>query len=59
MRSTKSKRSARSKKSRRGGDESDEEPGGIPKFVKEFHRFHSENGVRTVKGDIGPVSGGA
>lgn len=24
--------------------------------MKDFHRFHSENGVRTVKGSIGPVS---
>jgi hypothetical protein len=24
--------------------------------MKDFHRFHSENGVRTVKGSIGPVN---
>ncbi|KAF8163581.1 hypothetical protein B0H34DRAFT_672541 [Crassisporium funariophilum] len=27
----------------------------VPKFKKEFDRFHSENGVRTVMGSIGPV----
>lgn len=27
----------------------------IPQFKADFHRFHSENGVRTVKGNIGPV----
>ena len=26
--------------------------------MKDFHRFHSENGVRTVKGSIGPVNDG-
>jgi hypothetical protein len=57
--SARSVRSSKSRRSRshRGGD-SDEEPGGIPKFMKDFHRFHSENGVRTVKGSIGPVNNG-
>ena len=54
--SVRSSKSRRSRKSHRG--DSDEEPGGIPKFMKDFHRFHSENGVRTVKGSIGPVEHG-
>jgi len=54
-RSVRSSKSHKSRKSHRGAD-SDEEPGGIPKFMKDFHRFHSENGVRTVKGSIGPVN---
>ncbi|KAH9484453.1 hypothetical protein JR316_0003935 [Psilocybe cubensis] len=33
----------------------DNEEVGIAKFKKEFERFHSENGVRTVMGSIGPV----
>lgn len=28
-------------------------------FKKEFERFHSENGVRTVMGSIGPVQNGS
>ncbi|KAF9053055.1 hypothetical protein BJ165DRAFT_1339604 [Panaeolus papilionaceus] len=35
------------------GDDSDDD--GVPKFKKQFERFHSENGVRTVMGSIGPV----
>ncbi|OCH87400.1 hypothetical protein OBBRIDRAFT_889806 [Obba rivulosa] len=27
----------------------------VPKFKEEFERFHSENGVRTIQGSIGPV----
>lgn len=53
-RSIKSNRSRKSRRSTKNG--SDDEPGGVPKFMKEFHQFHSENGVRTVKGSIGPVS---
>lgn len=56
-RSIKSNKSRKSRKSGRGGSDG-EAPGGIPKFMKEFHQFHSENGVRTVKGDIGPVEDG-
>ncbi|KAJ6497066.1 hypothetical protein C8R47DRAFT_1184388 [Mycena vitilis] len=29
---------------------------GIPAFKKEFEKFHGENGVRTVLGQIGPVA---
>lgn len=29
-----------------------------PQFKKDFERFHSENGVRTIKGTIGPVKDG-
>jgi hypothetical protein len=37
---------------------SDDEDDGIPKHKKEFDKFHSENGVRTVMGSIGPVQNG-
>ena len=30
----------------------------IPAFKKDFERFHNENGVRTIMGDIGPVQNG-
>ena len=30
----------------------------VPQHKKEFEKFHSENGVRTVYGNIGPVSNG-
>lgn len=30
----------------------------VPKFKKEFEKFHNENGVRTVSGSIGPVNNG-
>ncbi|KAF8809058.1 hypothetical protein BYT27DRAFT_7337446 [Phlegmacium glaucopus] len=43
----------RSKKGKNTNDDSEDD--GIPKFKKEFERFHSENGVRTVMGSIGPV----
>ena len=33
----------------------DDEDDGVPKFKKEFDRFHNENGVRTVMGSVGPV----
>jgi len=39
------------KKDDSGGD-------GIPKLVKQFEKFHSQNGVRTVMGSIGPVENG-
>ncbi len=29
-----------------------------PQFKKEFEKFHNENGVRTILGDIGPVQNG-
>lgn len=37
---------------------SDDGDGGVPKFRKDFLKFHSENGVRTVIGSIGPVKDG-
>ncbi|KDR73629.1 hypothetical protein GALMADRAFT_71947 [Galerina marginata CBS 339.88] len=46
--------SRRSKKGKNALDD-DEENDGVPKFKKQFDRFHSENGVRTVMGSIGPV----
>lgn len=30
----------------------------VPKHKKDFERFHSGNGVRTISGSIGPVQGG-
>ena len=47
----------RSKKGINTHDDSEDD--GIPKFKKEFERFHSENGVRTVMGSIGPVQNGS
>ena len=47
----------RSKKGKNSNDDS--EDNGIPKFKKDFERFHSENGVRTVMGSIGPVQNGS
>lgn len=35
-----------------------EEDDGIPVHKKKFDKFHSENGVRTVLGSIGPVKNG-
>ncbi|KAJ7632888.1 hypothetical protein FB45DRAFT_1057901 [Roridomyces roridus] len=51
-RSTKSRKT---KGSKRGTVAS--EGDGIPVHKKEFEKFHGENGVRTVIGSIGPVSG--
>lgn len=45
------------KKGKKSNDDSEDD--GIPKFKKEFERFHSENGVRTVMGSIGPVQNGS
>ncbi|EMD38462.1 hypothetical protein CERSUDRAFT_113629 [Gelatoporia subvermispora B] len=28
----------------------------VPKFKEEFEKFHSENGVRTIQGSVGPVN---
>lgn len=33
-------------------------PPAVAQFKQEFERFHSENGVRTVLGTIGPVNDG-
>lgn len=58
---SKSKRSVRSmpngKSRSRMGDPLQEEED-MPVHKKEFERFHAENGVRTVIGQIGPVKGG-
>lgn len=61
IRSTKSKKSGKSMRSGKGDipEAGDSNGSGPPKFVVDFHRFHSENGVRTVKGSIGPVKDGA
>ena len=51
---------ASTKRSKKGKDSNDDsEDNGIPKFKQEFERFHSENGVRTVMGSIGPVQNGS
>ncbi len=56
----KSLRSIRSRRSTKSlPDVPYNEPSGVAKFKAEFHRFHSENGVRTVRGKIGPVDDGA
>ena len=49
---------ASTRRSKKGKNANDSEDDGIPKFKKEFERFHSENGVRTVMGSIGPVQNG-
>lgn len=49
-RSTKSGRSKKTAKT--------EPEDNIPKHKKEFEKFHNENGVRTIMGDIGPVQNG-
>ncbi|TRM62555.1 hypothetical protein BD626DRAFT_569707 [Schizophyllum amplum] len=54
-RSTISRRSRRSAASLGTMVTADIEDDGVPKFKKEFDRFHNENGVRTVMGSIGPV----
>lgn len=43
------------KSSRRKSQLQEDDDDGIPKFKKEFEKFHSENGVRTILGSIGPV----
>ncbi|KAF8077692.1 hypothetical protein FPV67DRAFT_1462700 [Lyophyllum atratum] len=60
--STRSKKSQRTKASRRtnpSNAEEEEEVDTTPRHKKEFEKFHSENGVRTVMGSIGPVQNGA
>jgi len=42
----------------RGNHKDDDGRDGIPKLVKQFEKFHSQNGVRTVMGSIGPVENG-
>jgi len=50
VRSARTERSTRSKKTT--GSKEDEK---VPVFRKAFDQFHSENGVRTLTGSIGPV----
>jgi len=50
--STKSRKTKGSKKSAKSHVEADD---GVPKFKKDFEKFHAENGVRTVIGSVGPV----
>lgn len=45
-------RTAKSKRTTKTVNSKDE----VPKFRQEFEKFHSENGVRTVLGGIGPVN---
>ncbi|KAI5899559.1 uncharacterized protein SCHCODRAFT_02560891 [Schizophyllum commune H4-8] len=54
-RSIVSRRSRRSVASLGTMNTGDDEDDGVPKFKKEFDRFHNENGVRTVMGSVGPV----
>lgn len=58
-RSIVSRRSRRSVASLGTMNTGDDEDDGVPKFKKEFDRFHNENGVRTVMGSVGPVRNGA
>lgn len=48
--------SARSAKSRKKPARAHD---ATPKFKEDFDKFHNENGVRTVRGSIGPVNDGA
>jgi hypothetical protein len=51
--------SSKSKKGKVIGLEDDSsEDDGVPKFKKQFNRFHEENGVRTVLGTIGSAQNG-
>ena len=51
LRSTRADESTRSKKTTKINEEDEKEP----TFRKAFDKFHSENGVRTLTGSIGPV----
>ncbi|KAJ3573784.1 hypothetical protein NP233_g2206 [Leucocoprinus birnbaumii] len=50
--STTGKSSRKSTRKKREDDGKD----GVPKLMKQFEKFHNENGVRTVMGSIGPVN---
>lgn len=41
-----------------GLEDNSSEDDSVPKFKKQFNRFHEENGVRTVIGSIGAVENG-
>src|ERR1700722_16391581 len=51
-------RSSKSHGSKRSAGQETELTDCVPAFKKEFQKFHSENGVRTVMGTIGPVTQG-
>ena len=51
LRSARTDKSTRSKKTAKTNEEGNKEPA----FRKAFDKFHSENGVRTVTGSIGPI----
>ncbi|KAF5330664.1 hypothetical protein D9619_005360 [Psilocybe cf. subviscida] len=53
--STGGKRSNTKKSVRSSRAHEEDEDDGVPRFKKQFDRFHAENGVRTVFGTIGPV----
>lgn len=55
--SVKSGKTGKSRKSRKHAEEDEDET--IPKLKRDFEKFHSQNGVRTVIGSIGPVENGA
>lgn len=57
-RSTKSPSSVKSRKSAKSKKPVAPAAKEEPKHKKEFEKFHSENGVRTVMGSIGPVQNG-
>ena len=53
-------RSSKTKKMKVVGLEDDSsENDGVPRFKKQFNRFHEDNGVRTVIGSIGSVKNGS
>ena len=55
---SKSVKSSKSRRSKFTDYEEDDDGSGVPKYKRQFDRFHSENGVRTVMGKIGPISNG-
>lgn len=52
------KESAKSDKKARKASLAEKAKNDPPKHKKEFEKFHSENGVRTISGGIGPVKNG-
>uniref|UniRef100_A0A0W0FLF7 Uncharacterized protein n=1 Tax=Moniliophthora roreri TaxID=221103 RepID=A0A0W0FLF7_MONRR len=55
---TSTRKTKKSKRSLYPTTNDDDDGTGIPKHKREFEQFHSENGVRTVMGSIGPVKNG-
>ena len=58
IRDTRSVKSGKSKKSAMSGKSAVNGDNGLPKFKKDFMKFHNENGVRTISGSIGPIRDG-